>query len=533
MALSADVPLRAVDHADARSLLAPGALRSVVQPIVRLADGEVIGYEALARTAGVVAGSPEDWFSRAAAEGWSAALEAACLKAVVDLGPPPDGCLLFVNVLPRHLLAPEVLAVRELLPPSVVLELTEQEAIADVDSVRVALGRWTAGGARVALDDVGSGYSGLQQVVHLQPEFLKLDRALITGIDGDRVRQAMVAALVGFAAQVGTTVIAEGIETAAELRWLRDAGVPLAQGYHLARPGEPWPDSVEAVVPDGRTASAERVRATRSVGEACAAVAEELFALGDVMPSVYLESAGRLRCRAQRGLWQVLDGMRADAGITGRTFRTGAPVLVPDVARDRGYLEAIPGVSAEYCTPVVSAGRVVGALNVESRSALAADVCAEADRLASVLGHHLERLPAEKPVPMRRLGRLVGTLFEHRDPGATADATLRAACELVGTDSGAVVRGTGAAARVVATSGPLATVLRGSTPTTSPTCRSCWSRSRRATRAARPPAWRSPAVRRSAAPAPARWSWCPSVPVRTATGCWCSPTAAPSRSGPT
>jgi EAL domain-containing protein (putative c-di-GMP-specific phosphodiesterase class I) len=262
MESSADLSTSAPD-ASIRRLLAPGALHALVQPVVRLVDGEVIGYEALARAVDPgVPGSPDEWFARASAEGWSIELEAACLRAVVALGAPPGDRLLFVNMLPRHLVAPEVLALRELLPSRVVLELTEQEAIAEVDAVRAALGRWTGGGARIALDDVGSGYAGLQQVVHLQPEFLKLDRSLIVGIDGDRVRQAMVASLVGFAGQVGTTIIAEGIETHAELCWLRDAGVPLAQGYHLARPGEPWPDpsasATASLGRDDRAAAAER-----------------------------------------------------------------------------------------------------------------------------------------------------------------------------------------------------------------------------------------------------------------------------------
>jgi diguanylate cyclase (GGDEF)-like protein len=465
MGLGADLPLRAV-AVDPDALLAPGALHTVVQPVVRLADGEVVGYEALSRTVDPgIAGAPDAWFAQAADEGWSALLEAACLRAVVDLGRPPADRLLFVNVLPRHLLAPEVLALRELLPSNVVLELTEQEAIADVDAVRGALGRWTGGGARIALDDVGSGYAGLHQVVHLQPEFLKLDRSLITGIDGDLVRQAMVAALVGFAGQVGTTIIAEGVESHAELSWLREAGVPLAQGFHLARPADPWPATVVSVaatlVRDGRSDPTGRITGARTVGEACAAVADELFALGDVMPSVYLESAGRLRCRAQRGLWQVLDGMRADAGITGRTFRTGEAVHVPDVADDPGYLEAIPGVAAEYCTPVFAGGRVVGALNVESRSALVAGVRDEVDRLAVVLGRRLEQLPAEQVVPMRRLGRMVGTLFGHREPAATAEAVIAAGCDLAGTDSGAVLVRSSRGARVAIATGPLSGALAG------------------------------------------------------------------------
>ncbi|HEY6532900.1 MAG TPA: EAL domain-containing protein [Acidimicrobiales bacterium] len=468
MAIGVEPSLSRAPDRSPMSLVRPGALFAAVQPIVRLADGEVIGYEALARaTDPTVEGAPDAWFARAAIEGWSPSLEAACLLAASSVGVPPEDRLLFVNVLPRHLASPQVLAMRDVLPARVVLELTEQEAIADVESVRADLEEWTGRGARVALDDVGAGYAGLQQVVHLQPEFLKLDRSLITGIDDDRVRQAMVASLLGFAGAVGTTIIAEGVETAAELRWLRDAGVPLAQGYHLARPGAPWPEPRRTTPVESRSAvlvagdgivRSSRLERTRSVSEACTVVAEELFALGEVMPSVYLESAGRLRCRAQRGLWQVLDGMRGDAGVTGRTFATGRAVHVPDVARDAGYLEAIPGVAAEYCTPIVAAGRTVGALNVESLAAIGPSMRATVDRYADALGHHLATLPGEQVVPMRRLGRTVGSLFTQRGPRATAQAILGAACELVGTDSGAVVS-TGERTSMVAATGPLAPAL--------------------------------------------------------------------------
>jgi diguanylate cyclase (GGDEF)-like protein len=468
MALGVEPSLTRATDRSPLSLVRPGALFAAVQPIVRLADGEVIGYEALARaTDPTVVGAPDAWFARAAIEGWSSTLEAACLLAAASVGVPPEDRLLFVNLLPRHLSSPQVLAMRDVLPARLVLELTEQEAIADVDAVRADLEEWTGRGARVALDDVGAGYSGLQQVVHLQPEFLKLDRSLITGIDGDRVRQAMVASLLGFAGAVGTTIIAEGVETDAELRWLRDAGVPLAQGYHLARPSAPWPEPRRTTPVERRgvlLAGGEgaglpaRLDATRSVSEACALVAEELFALGEVMPSVYIESAGRLRCRAQRGLWQVLDGMRGDAGVTGRTFATGRSVHVPDVARDGGYLEAIPGVAAEYCTPIMVGGRPVGALNVESMAAIDPAMRTAVDRYADALGHRLASLPGEQVVPMRRLGRTVGALFTQRGPRATAEAILGAACELVGTDSGAVVS-TGERTTVVAADGPLAPAL--------------------------------------------------------------------------
>jgi diguanylate cyclase (GGDEF)-like protein len=456
---------RAADHLRS-SLLRPGALTAVVQPVIRLADGEVIGYEALARAVDpTIEGAPSDWLAQAADEGWSAALEAAFLFAAASVGEPPEGRLLFVNLLPRHLADPQVRKLRDLLPTRLVLELTEQEAIADVDSVRADLEAWTGHGARVALDDVGAGYAGLQQVVHLQPEFVKLDRSLITGIDEDKTRQAMVAALLGFAGAVGTTIIAEGVETAAELRWLRDAGVPLAQGYHLSRPSQPWPAPRWATPGEHPTGAGSdeaglsaRLDATRTVGEACALVAEELFAMADVMPSVYLESAGRLRCRAQRGLWQVLDGMEGGAGVTGRTFATGRATYLPDVSCDGGYLEAIPGVVAEYCTPIVLSGRTIGALNVESTAEIGPDARETVDRYATALARRLGVLPSEQVVPMRRLGRTVATLFSQSGPRATAKAILRAAHELVGTDSGAVVW-TGEPTTVVATAGPLAPAL--------------------------------------------------------------------------
>jgi len=97
-------------------------------------------------------------------------------------------------------------------------------------------------GARLAVDDMGAGYSGLRQITTVHPSYLKLDRSLISGIDHDRDRAALVGALVGYSNQVGCLVVAEGIEHSAELRVLGELGVPLAQGYYTGRPGRPWPD---------------------------------------------------------------------------------------------------------------------------------------------------------------------------------------------------------------------------------------------------------------------------------------------------
>ena len=451
------------DADEVSALLREGAIESHVQPLVRLTDGEIVGYEALSRAATPL-GPPDRWFAAAQTAGLSHLLEAACLRAVAAVGPPPGDRLLFVNVTPGNIAHPLVESALSRLPSRTVIELTEQEAVADPDTLREHLQRLTRRGARVALDDVGAGYSGLRQIVRLRPEFLKLDRELIDGIDRDRTQQALVASLVGFARQAGISLIAEGIETTEQLRWLRSAGVSLGQGYLFARPGPAWPgissststrSSLRTTVLVGRMELATTAR------EACEIAADHLFALGDLMPSVYLEAGGRLRCTAQRGLWQVLDGMEPGAGITGRAYRTGEVQSVPDVALAPDYLEAIPGVVAEYCTPIRIDGHIAGALNVESSAAFAPDTVEEVAEVADLLGRQLAALPSEPGVgPLRQLATLAAELVGLTDPESTAESIVAAACELTGLDSGVVIVDDEDHDRVpMGATGPLARVL--------------------------------------------------------------------------
>ncbi len=107
--------------------------------------------------------------------------------------------------------------------------------------LHTAIAPLRARGARLAVDDMGAGYSGLRQITTVQPSYLKLDRSLVSGIDGDGDRAALVEALVGYAEHVGSLLVAEGIESPAELRTLLELGVPLAQGFYLGRPAVPWP----------------------------------------------------------------------------------------------------------------------------------------------------------------------------------------------------------------------------------------------------------------------------------------------------
>jgi EAL domain-containing protein (putative c-di-GMP-specific phosphodiesterase class I) len=215
---------------------------SVVQPIVRLDDRVIIGYEALARVESETNGSPDWWLNQVDDLGLRTDLEVMFLESAARLGPPPGDALLFVNVSPGALAHPGLLNLRWELPDRLVIEITEQTAVDDYSALKARLEQWSVRHARVAIDDTGAGYSSLRHVIELAPDFLKLDRTLITDIEKDSSRQALVRALVAFSREVGTTVIAEGIETTAELAALSRAGITLGQGFLFGRPGPAWPD---------------------------------------------------------------------------------------------------------------------------------------------------------------------------------------------------------------------------------------------------------------------------------------------------
>jgi EAL domain-containing protein (putative c-di-GMP-specific phosphodiesterase class I) len=224
--------------------IAGDGLAMAVQPIVDVHTGSVHAYEALARFAGSTEG-PLHWFSMAAALGKRDALERACLRAALHLfGQRPAGVSLSVNLSAPVLLDPLTL---EMLDEQhdlrgLIVEITEETLVQSDTELRNVIVPLQERGACLAVDDMGAGYSGLRQITTVHPGYLKLDRSLISGIDHDSDRAALVGALVGYSKQVGSLLVAEGIEYSAELRVLGDLGVPLAQGYYTGRPGRPWPD---------------------------------------------------------------------------------------------------------------------------------------------------------------------------------------------------------------------------------------------------------------------------------------------------
>jgi diguanylate cyclase (GGDEF)-like protein len=428
--------------AEFRELLEPGAIRAVYQPIVRLGDLQPIGYEGLARfptPPGLVALPPDVTLAAAARFGVREDLEVACWAAISEAGAPPAGRLLFVNVAPEALGHPGLLELAGRLPTRLVIELTEQDAVRDVVQLRERLRPWIARGALVAVDDAGAGFTSLEYVAEIRPDFLKLCRGMVTGVDLDPSRQAVLRATAAFAAEVGARIVAEGVERPEELEILRAAGVDYGQGWLFGRPSEAWPEEPKARAPVAVRAPSGRLErelaAATSVREASEAVVEHLARKG-LMPSVYLEDGGRLRCQAVRGYWQIFDGMPPTAGVIGRTFRTGEPTIVDDVAGSDDYLPAIASVRAEICIPLRVRGRVAGVLNAESPTAQGPAGIAEVERCAVMLGARLQDLGGLSAVsPAQRLARTAVRLASLTDPEDIVRETVAAARGLAGFGS--------------------------------------------------------------------------------------------------
>ena len=239
-------------------LIAGEGLAMAAQPIVDLSTDSIHAYEALARFGRRRSDcSPLSWFALADELGERVALERACLKATLDLfGKRPRGTRLSVN-----LSVPEPARRTDLRPArragdslrddleGLIIEITEETLVSSDREVGDAIEALRERGARLAVDDIGAGYSGLRQITTVLPDYLKLDRSLIAGIHRDGDRGALVSALSGYASQVGSLLVAEGIEQRAELDRLRELDVPLAQGFYLGVPGAPWPVTPSGTMP--------------------------------------------------------------------------------------------------------------------------------------------------------------------------------------------------------------------------------------------------------------------------------------------
>jgi EAL domain-containing protein (putative c-di-GMP-specific phosphodiesterase class I) len=220
------------------AVLGTGSLNILFQPIIDVAQRTVVGYEALARFEGKPRRGPDVWFSEAHDVQMGLRLEMMALqKALAGLADIKADSYLALNVSPQMILSGALDELLTGLPLArLVLEVTEHSSILDYGVLSQALAGLRKAGLRLAVDDAGSGYASFRHILKLKPDVIKLDQSLIRNIDNDPGSRALASALITFAQETGSGVVAEGVETEDELAMLLSLGVSTAQGYLLGRP---------------------------------------------------------------------------------------------------------------------------------------------------------------------------------------------------------------------------------------------------------------------------------------------------------
>jgi len=236
-----------------RRVLRSGGPAMVFQPQLCLTRLQVTGYEALARFPGEAVAEPEHWFGLARESGLGPALEARALaNALSARDAQPAGTTMAINVSPGALGSAALQAALPADLSGIEIELTEHDPAVEAQQLRRELDPLRERGARLAIDDVGTAYSGLCRVADLAPDSLKLDRHLVRGVAGDPARGALIRAVVGYADDIGATVCAEGVESVADLVALADLGVDHAQGWAIGAPEPTYTDATPAALAEGR-----------------------------------------------------------------------------------------------------------------------------------------------------------------------------------------------------------------------------------------------------------------------------------------
>lgn len=213
------------------------------QPIVDVNRQRVVSYEALVRgTAGESAASILGKVDEKSRYSFDQACRVKAIALAAKLG---CECRLSINFLPNAVYRPE-LCIKTTLeaaktygfpPENITFEFIESESVDDNSHLKNIVNSYRDLGFQTALDDFGTGYSGLAMLAEFQPDIIKIDRMLLTNIDSDKPRQAIVEGILHMCARLAIKVVAEGVETHAEYRWLHAAGIELFQGYFFARPG--------------------------------------------------------------------------------------------------------------------------------------------------------------------------------------------------------------------------------------------------------------------------------------------------------
>jgi len=212
----------------------------VYQPILDLEPLRLVGFEALCRFPAEPYRPPDVWFNEAAGVSRAIDLECAVLSKALSAFDVISGDLFIsVNVSPEMVLYDGFARLFANCPkPRLVVEITEHTKVDDYAALLAALAPLRREGVLLSIDDAGAGFASLKHILNLHPEIVKLDAGLTTALDIDPARRALASALVYFARETRSRIIAEGIETESELAALKGLGVPMGQGYLLGRPGD-------------------------------------------------------------------------------------------------------------------------------------------------------------------------------------------------------------------------------------------------------------------------------------------------------
>jgi EAL domain-containing protein (putative c-di-GMP-specific phosphodiesterase class I)/GGDEF domain-containing protein len=229
-----------------QDILLSERLVTAYQPILRMQDGTIMGFEALSRgPRGSGLEAADALFGAATANRLLVELDRLCRRrALLSSGRIPSSAKLFVNTLPATLRDPQFrgkplidfLEKAQVAPDRIVIEITEHLVIENYAIFRDTMAYFTDLGMSFAVDDVGAGYSGLESIARLKPSYLKIDTALVRDVHVSPVNRSMVKALIALGHGIGAAVIAEGIQNEEESQALRAMGVDFGQGFHLARP---------------------------------------------------------------------------------------------------------------------------------------------------------------------------------------------------------------------------------------------------------------------------------------------------------
>ncbi|WP_295036141.1 bifunctional diguanylate cyclase/phosphodiesterase [Salinicola sp.] len=317
-------PLAPIDNPSLEEIVARRDLSVHFQPIVSVATGHILAYEALSRgPRDSPYANPIPMFRAARACDLLAALECGCRERAIESWVGTGlGELLFLNVSPEVLIDPENLGGRTLAlleqhglsPARIVIEITEQSPGIDPDLMAEAARYYQAIGFSIALDDLGDGYAGLRLWSQLNPDYVKLDRHFVSRLDEDRVKRRFVRSIIDIAHSMDSRVIAEGVEREGELDTLLELGADYCQGWLFARPD---------AAPHRMREALEARLASLAANRRPATAATEIQRLSVPLPALdadlcVAEASERFSRLPHANALAVVDGRSRPIGILGR-----------------------------------------------------------------------------------------------------------------------------------------------------------------------------------------------------------------------